>query len=293
MVGSFVPVFVLGTGRCGSTLVHEVLARHSGTGFVTNLDDLGLLRSRRSHHQLWRQLPGSVTEKGRARFAPSEGYRALQREVSPTIVDPARDLTSDDATPWLRSRMRGFVESRAHLAGAPVFLHKFTGWPRSGFLDECFPDALFVEVVRDGRAVANSWLQMPWWRGHRGEMQWHFGPLPPDLHEVWMSRGRSFPVLAALGWRTLMEAYERARASIGPSRWLTVRYEDLVAAPTERLAEMVTFVGCDWTPRFSAAVSRYQFTASRAEAFRRDLRASDVEAMESAIGSLLGRYGYV
>jgi nucleoside-diphosphate-sugar epimerase len=31
--------FVLGTGRCGSTLIHELLARHEGVGFLSNLDD--------------------------------------------------------------------------------------------------------------------------------------------------------------------------------------------------------------------------------------------------------------
>ena len=31
--------FVIGTGRCGSTLVYEVLARHPGVGFVSNLED--------------------------------------------------------------------------------------------------------------------------------------------------------------------------------------------------------------------------------------------------------------
>jgi hypothetical protein len=31
--------FVIGTGRCGSTLVQEVLARHPQVGFVSNLED--------------------------------------------------------------------------------------------------------------------------------------------------------------------------------------------------------------------------------------------------------------
>ncbi len=31
--------FVLGTGRCGSTLVHEVIARHPDVGFVSNIED--------------------------------------------------------------------------------------------------------------------------------------------------------------------------------------------------------------------------------------------------------------
>ena len=32
-------VFVVGTGRCGSTLVVETLARHREVGFVSNVDD--------------------------------------------------------------------------------------------------------------------------------------------------------------------------------------------------------------------------------------------------------------
>ncbi|MEY2426226.1 MAG: hypothetical protein QOI61_1798, partial [Actinomycetota bacterium] len=31
--------FVLGTGRCGSTLVHELLARHHDVGFLSNIED--------------------------------------------------------------------------------------------------------------------------------------------------------------------------------------------------------------------------------------------------------------
>jgi hypothetical protein len=31
--------FVIGTGRCGSTLIQEVLARHPQVGFVSNLED--------------------------------------------------------------------------------------------------------------------------------------------------------------------------------------------------------------------------------------------------------------
>src|SRR4051812_18726625 len=122
------PVFVLGTGRCGSTVVHEVLARHESTGYVTNLDDRGLLLSSGIQNSFWRRT--SAHEAGRigTRFAPSEGYRALAREVGPLMVDPVRDLTAEDATPWLAERMRTFVRRREDHLSSPVFLHKFTGW---------------------------------------------------------------------------------------------------------------------------------------------------------------------
>ena len=40
-----VPVFVLGSGRCGSTLVQEVLARHPAMAFVSNIDDAIRIRT--------------------------------------------------------------------------------------------------------------------------------------------------------------------------------------------------------------------------------------------------------
>ena len=286
------PVFVLGTGRCGSTLVHEVLARHPDVGFMTNLDDLGVAPSAAWQNALWRRLPARVTRKGGARFAPTEGYRALAREVGPVFVEPVRDLVGEDATPWLRSRVREFFARRATRLDRPVFLHKLTGWPRAGLLDACLPEVVFVEIVRDGRAVANSWLQMDWWRGHLGPAGWHFGPLPPELEEVWLESGRSFPVLAGIGWRILEEAYDEARSLVPPERWIRVRYEDVVADPRGRFLELLTGMGLDWTPEFEAGFARYQFSDRRAEAFRSDLSAADCAAVESVVGKHLAGLGY-
>lgn len=277
--------FVIGTGRCGSTLVHEILARHPENGFVTNLDDLGVRTSSRAQNQAWRRLPASVTTKGRFRFAPSEAYRALAKEVSPTIVDPVRDLVAADATPWLRDRMRGFVVRRTDRLRSEVFLHKFTGWPRTGFLEECFPGSVVIEIVRDPRAVANSWLQMPWWHGHRGPGEWHFGPLTPDQQEIWDRHGRSFPVLAAIAWQILMDASDRARAEVPAERWLTVRYEDVVADPRASFAELLGHLGLAWTSEFEAGLARYTIRAARTDAFRRDLAPTDVTAIEDALST--------
>jgi hypothetical protein len=275
--------FVIGTGRCGSTLVHEILARHPDNGFVTNLDDMGIRTSSRAQNQAWRKLPAAVTTKGRFRFAPSEAYRALAREVSPTLVDPVRDLVASDATPWLTQRMQTFVARRTARLQSEVFLHKFTGWPRTGFLQACFPGCAVLEVVRDPRAVANSWLQMPWWHGHRGPGEWHFGPISPEQQEAWDRHSRSFPVLAALAWQKLTDASDRARSELPEQQWLTVRYEDIVAEPRDTFASLFTHLGLEWTPEFEAGFDRYAIQSARAAAFRRDLAPADLDAIEDVL----------
>jgi hypothetical protein len=179
--------------------------------------------------------------------------------------------------------MQAFVARRVSRLQSEVFLHKFTGWPRAGFLQACFPEMVVVEVVRDPRAVANSWLQMPWWHGHRGPGEWHFGPLSSEHQAAWEKHSRSFPVLAALAWRILMDASDRARAEFPAQRWLTVRYEDIVAAPHDSFAALLSHLGLDWTADFEKGFDRYTFEASRTDAYLRDLAPSDLAAMEDVL----------
>jgi hypothetical protein len=287
-------VFVLGTGRCGSSLVHEILAQHGDVGFLSNVEDRLSLpaASGRWNGPLYRRLPLAATEKGRMRFAPSEGYRALVREVSQIISTPVRDLVASDATPWLGGRFARFFERRAAAQGAEVFLHKFTGWPRARFVDAALPRTRFIHVIRDGRAVANSLLQMPWWRGYEGPTGWDWGPLTDDDQRAWEAAGRSFAVLAALEWKVLMNAFDEAEAAIDAERWVNVRYEDLLRDPMATIKELMEFAGLSWTEEFESRLRRYRLDASRADAFRSDLDPSDVRSIEGVIGSRLRGLGY-
>ena len=142
-----------------------------------------------------------------------------------------------------------------------VFIQHLTGWPRAGFIRAAFPETRFVHVVRDGRAVANSWLQMGWWRGYHGPEAWHLGPLPAGRIAEWEDSGRSFVVLAGLGWKMLIEAFERARAEVPVSQWMQVRYEDVVAEPRRHIREIVDFIGLPWTDEFEHEFAAYPFEA--------------------------------
>lgn len=287
-------VFVLGTGRCGSTLLHEVLARHGHAGFVSNVEDNlpQLDLGGRWNALLYRRVPPSLTRKGRLRYAPSEAYRLLDQQVSPIVSTPFRDLTADDVTPWLEDRFRKFFEGRAARQGLPVFLHKFTGWPRVGFIRRIFPDARFIHVIRDGRAVANSWLQMPWWLGHRGPEAWQWGPLPEDYGAEWEASGRSFVLLAGLAWKILMDAFEEVSPPVPGDDWLDVRYEDVMAEPRRHVEAMLRFAGLEWTDDFATSFGQYEFSRGRSQAFRRDLDEASLSLLDGSLAGHLSRYGY-
>jgi hypothetical protein len=298
--------FVFGTGRCGSSLVTEVLARHPEVGFVSNVDDKlsWLDLSGRWNGPLFRRFgprdPAIVTfrhrprllERGRLRVAPSEGWNLLDRQVSPLFSGTRRDLLADDATPWLEGRVRRFFERRMAAQRRRYFLHHLTGWPRAGLLQAAFPDARFIHVVRDGRAVASSWLQMPWWSGHQGPSNWSLGPLPEGYALEWEHSGRSYVVLAGLAWKVLMDAFDAARVSVPPQQWLDVRYEDVLAEPRKQVERMLEFLGLEWTRPFDAGFGRYRFEHGRSAAFRRDLDPANLALLERSLAGRLLAYDY-
>jgi Sulfotransferase family len=286
--------WMLGTGRCGSTLVHELLARHPDVGFISNVEDnfRRLEWTGRFSPATFQVIPNRLTEKGRLRYAPSEGYRLLDRRVSPVLSTPFRDLTAADATPWLGGRLRALFAEKAAAQGRGLFLHKFTGWPRAGFLEAVFPGSRYVHVIRDGRAVVNSWLQMDWWRGHRGPWDWPWGPLPERYQAEWEESGRSFAVLAAIAWKILIDAFEEARSAVPPGHWLEVRYEDVLADPRGRFRDITEFLGLAWLPRFERALGRYHFDQGAAVAYRRHLDPSTLGLVDDCLAEHLVRWGY-
>jgi len=287
-------VFLIGTGRCGSTLVHEILARHEAFGFVSNIEDnvRHLNRLGRLNRRLYRSPLGWQTRKGRIRFAPSEAYAIIAREVSPIYANTCRDLTAADATPWLSARFERFFRDRIQAQAVDCFLHKYTGWPRLGFFHAIFPEARFVHIVRDGRAVANSWLQMPWWNGYRGPENWLWGALPSDLQSQWEHEGRSFVALAGIAWKLLIDAAQETRAGLPESRFLEVRFEDFLAEPLRYTNAILSFIGVQPNAGFERSLSRYEFSSVRNRAFETDLARPQVECLNRLIGDQLAAYGY-
>jgi hypothetical protein len=297
---------VAGTGRCGSTLVQELLCRHPATGFVSGLDDkLPRLNSTgRWNGRLYRAgapRPSGMTslrhsrtllEKGRLRVAPSEAYRLLDRHVTAGFSRPARDLLAGDLTPVTAGRLRGFFDARIRAQRCDLLVQHVTGWPRTGFLRAAYPDLKVVNVVRDGRAVVNSWLQMGWWDGWQGPTTWYLGPLPAPLQAEWEASGRSFPVLAALGWKMLIGAFAEARAAHPPGQWLDLRYEDLIADPRKELMRALEFLGLDWTPAFEKGFGKHDLHGGRGDAYRSELTPRQLADVEAVLREPLMDWGY-
>lgn len=286
--------FIVGTGRCGSTLLHEILAKHEEVSFFTDFED--------KHQKLrflskwggtfYRNNHLALTKAGRKRFAPTEAYKLIARNVSPIYVRPYRDLTQEDLTPWMKERFYNFFNQNYIRYGKPAFIHKYTGWSRIGFFAEIFPNAKFIHIVRDGRAVASSWLQMKWWGGYEGINNWLWGSLTDSQMEEWRNSDYSFVTLAGISWKILMESYEIGANILDQDRYLMIKYEDFLNEPVEQMQKILRFSELKWTNSFEKQFNKFNIRKSRQRAFEKDLNAKQLTELEKCLVEKLNEYGY-
>lgn len=283
------PIFVIGAGRSGSSIFHQTFTEHPRVAWMSVLCDrhpenLGWHRALMRGIEL--PLLGGLLKR---RYESAECYEFWDRYFR-GFSRPCRDLCVDDATPAasqaLRDAAAGLVTTRR-----PRLLAKITGWPRLGFLHAVFPDARFIHVVRDGRAFANSLLQVDFWLGWRGPEQWRWGPLDDALRREWEAHDRSFIALAAIQWKILMRAMDAAKAAIPASSLLEVRYEDFAADPVAAFGPVLDFCGLERDRDFEHALSTYRVESANYK-WQHDLSPTQQGVLLEVLGDDLKKYGY-
>lgn len=131
-----------------------------------------------------------------------------------------------------------------------------------------FPEARFLHLTRDPRDVIASWLKFGWvgngWAGARE-------------------------------WRTLQREWLAVRGRIPEDRWMELRFEDLVAAPEERLREVAAFAGFDYDDamlRFHEHSTYEPLDPSQAHKWRGRMDPRTVRVIEAVLGADVERWGY-
>jgi hypothetical protein len=285
------PIFIVGTGRCGSTALHRLLGLHPQLMWLSAFADEF---PKKPSWNRW-----AVTAVGNPlvrrifgkRIKPGENYGFWYTHAY-GFAEPGRDLLRTDVTPRVRKQM--------HAAIAPMLtprrnrmLVKLTGWSRIGFLNEVFEDAKFIHIVRDGRAVASSLLHInSWqWRGWYGPYSWRYGPLPPEDQAAWEASDRSFVALAGLQWKIHTRALEAARQAVDPGRFLEVKYETFCEQPLETCRRVLEFAELAESPAFERHVKAASIT-DMSNRWRKDLSAEQQALLTGLLREDLLRYGY-
>jgi hypothetical protein len=195
-VASDAPIFVIGCGRSGTTLLRMILDSHpriscgEETKFLIDLQSIVT--------RYW----GLLSTYGLERAFWIDHIRRLYLDFQGAYLERRGKARWADKTP--------------------------TYTPHLPFIDELFPTAQYVHLLRDGHDVVAS---------HRERWGWRAGARAAN--SIWVSYVRA---ARAFG------------ARLPPGRFHELRYEDLVTTPEPTARALFAFLCEDWDP----AVLQYQ-----------------------------------
>ena len=238
------PVFLIGSERSGTTLLRLMLDHHPEIAFnleseflVSGVSDTGALPDVASYRRML------------------EDDRVFQH----SHFDVPQDL---DFAALVNDFLRQKLErDRKRVVGATVHY----GFSR---LRHLWPGARYIYLLRDGRDVASSVVEMGWAGNVFAGARW------------WLDAERE--------WAGLQK-------SLTPDRWIEVRYEDLIADSETQLRRICELIGVPFSDRMFeyAESSSYALPdASQSSKWRRKIPAKDLELLEARIGPRLAARGY-
>jgi hypothetical protein len=272
---SIPPVFVLGFQRSGTTLLRLLLDAHSELAIpFESMSVIDFYHRRRDYADL------STTEQ-RARLVAdllaARGFSAWRPAVT------VADLDLDQCTSYPAVIDQVFT-AYARKCGKQRWGDKTPGYTRDvHILNELFPDAKYVHLVRDGRDAALSLLRQPWG--------------PSDF-------------LSALEeWNEVVGWSRKMCRMLPRDRYLEIRYEDLVNDTEGVLRQITSFLSLPFEPDMlngnGAATGKLPersvafhtnldrpVDSSLAFDWRRRLSPADQAIALKIAGRLLGELGY-
>lgn len=210
-------VYILGSGHCGSTLLDLLLNGHPavcGLGEVMTISRSKILKKTladESTADFWKGLVSRYEAETGSAFSQL-GF------MTPSLVQLLR---------WGSAECRHYERQTIDLlnclqdtTGAAVFVDASKFWNRLYVLQQCPRiDLKVLHLVRDGRAVVNSYLER----------------YPDFFYSVRRWAGPN-----------LMSFYLKRKSS--PQNWLQVYYEDLALHTEKTLRTVCTFLNIAFEP---------------------------------------------
>jgi hypothetical protein len=219
--------FLIGCGRSGTTLLGELLGTMPGVHYL------------HEPYAAWAAVDPRLDFSGLYTAPPHQVF-----------------MDADDVDRLVRGRFERIFLRRGPRGGSLIVEKTPTNSFRIPYLCSLAPQARFIHILRDGRAVVRSIERVAmrsrliagrgsvndWWGV--GDTKWQrlaIEGAERGYHTDVVSSLKSHTERAAYEWITSIHEVDRWRETLG-TRLIEVRYEDLTLHPTDELARIIDFL---------------------------------------------------
>jgi len=212
--------FIIGTGRCGSTMLAQMLNSHS---MICVPFELQILFENSNNGT---RLYEIFKEKKNESFGAEDFINLIEARTPHKFHEyfDYRHFFEKQQYPIhsLKELANSLFNEIAESKHKKIFVEQ-TPWQgqRIDILNELFPDAKYIHMVRDGRDVAISFARTPWWHNDIGQNleRWH-----TEVRRI----------------------IDSAAQILNANQILQVRYEDLVEQTETELKRICQFLAIDF-----------------------------------------------
>jgi hypothetical protein len=264
------PIFIVSPPRCGTSLLYRCIGDHPDVGYFNRAN------KKLPNH------PGLAHFLTKVRF-----YKDTKRESRALwnrfVTGRGDELSVEDATDEMRAWYSRLIIRVLELRKATRFVAKLPAFSlRVPWLDALFPDALFVWILRDWRAVVSSTAI----KGQNDFGGATFGVKPEGWRDV---EGQSLEMRAAWQYREVINILER-EADARRGRFISLWYEDLCSDPVTAMRQVAECADLRWSQETEDAIPRDVRPPSMK--WKQHLTRNVIDEILGAFGDVLRRYEY-
>ena len=274
------PIIVVGMPRSGSTLFTRLL-NESPDLFILNdfyylqyVDSLNGFKT--NDPRVKQNLESYVLRMIRGRILPPDSQDIifslfLSPEQEQKLVNFAQNLQQQDNLNWAEI-LSQLMEFSAKLQGKKIWGYNTPqDYLHIDRLQQEFPQAKFIYVMRDPRSVIRSYK--------------YYGNIAPEGQK---ESARYHPVLQALAWRTSIRSF-LAKKEQQPDNFTLVLYEDLIKNTNQTLGKLGNFLNVSF-PNLDLA--DFGNNSSLKNKNKESLKNSEIWLCEKIVGQEMEKIGY-
>jgi hypothetical protein len=263
------PIFIVGAPCSGTNIFYRTFAKHPDLAWISNIT---------------KKVPSSllmtrVIMLFRNDHRPTEANNIWQKFTG----DDDEFLNRDDVTAAARKYLSKVLQNNLQLFNKPRFVNKCPGNSvRIEFLKEIFPDAIFIHIIRDGRAAAYSIMRSR--LEHSGS---YWSVKPPGWQAL-----LKLPLIdaCALQWKMTVESILQSAKKLPRGQYMEVKYEEFVARPSEIFEWVGTKCDLVWQDDLLQKITTGM--ENRNFKWQSELPGADKNTLNVLLGDFLRQLGY-